>query len=52
MQANEWRPSQFIAQDPHIPSLHDLLNDKVESYLSLIFKTASKYIGAQFFKST
>ena len=52
MQANEWRPSQFIAQEPQIPSLQDLLKDKVESYLSLIFNTASKYIGAQVFKST
>lgn len=35
MQANEWSPSQFIAQDPQIPSLHDLLNESVESKLSL-----------------
>ena len=49
--AKEWRPSQFIAQLPQIPSLQDLLKDKVESYVSLIFSKASKYIGAQLFKS-
>ena len=36
IQAKECRPSQFIAQEPQIPYLHDLLNDKVESRLSLI----------------
>ena len=35
MQASEWSPSQFIAHDPQIPSLHDLLKDNVESRLSL-----------------
>lgn len=36
MHAKECIPSQFIAQLPQIPSRQDLLNDKVESYLSLI----------------
>lgn len=46
MHAKVTRPSQFIAQDPQIPSLHDLLNDKEESKLSLMYKRASKNIGA------
>ena len=36
MHAKECIPSQFIAQLPQIPSRQDLLNDKVESCLSLI----------------
>lgn len=35
IQEREWRPSQFIEQDPQIPSLHDLLKERVESRLSL-----------------
>ena len=35
MQASECKPSQFIEQEPQIPSLHDLLNDNEESKLSL-----------------
>jgi hypothetical protein len=35
MQAKEWSPSQFMAHDPQIPSLHDLLKESVESILSL-----------------
>lgn len=44
-QAKVCNPSQFIEQDPHIPSLHDLLNEKVESQWFLIYNKASKYIG-------
>jgi len=50
-QARECNPSQFIEHDPQIPSLHDLLKDKDGSCLSLIYKRASKYIGAHLFKS-
>jgi hypothetical protein len=35
MQAKEWSPSQFMAHDPQIPYRHDLLNERVESILSL-----------------
>jgi hypothetical protein len=35
IQASECNPSQFIEHDPQIPYLHDLLNDRVESKLSL-----------------
>jgi len=31
IQANEWSPSQFMAQDPQIPYRQDLLKERVES---------------------
>lgn len=52
MQAKEWRPSQFMAQEPQMPSLQDLLKVRVESMSSLILIKASKYIGLMVFKST
>ena len=36
IQAKEWRPSQFMAHEPQIPYLQDLLNDKVESKFYLM----------------
>ncbi len=41
----------FIAQDPHIPSLHDRLNVNVGSISFLILINASSTIGPVWFKS-
>jgi len=46
IQAKVCNPLQFTLQDPHIPSLQDLRIDKLLSRLSLIYKIASKNIGA------
>jgi len=51
MQANECNPLQFIAHDPHIPYLHDLLNANVESKFYLTYINASRYIGGIFLRS-
>ncbi len=47
MQARELQPPMFMAQEPQIPSLHDLLNVKVGSISLLILIKASKTMGPQ-----
>lgn len=51
MQASECSPSQFMAQEPQMPSRQDRLSDRVESWVSFIFNKASKYMGAQSLRS-
>lgn len=45
MHARVLTPPIFIAQDPHIPSLQDLLNVKVGSISFLILIKASRTMG-------
>lgn len=40
-----------MEHEPQIPYRHDLLNDNVESKLSLMYNNASKYIGGIFLRS-
>ena len=49
--ARVFTPSIFIAHDPHIPSLHDLLKVNVGSISFLILIIASRTIGPHFDKS-
>lgn len=45
-------PLMFIAQDPQIPSRHDLRNVSVGSCSDLILMRASSTMGPQSFRST
>jgi hypothetical protein len=45
MHARELQPPIFIAQEPQMPSLHDLLNVSVGSISLLILIKASRTIG-------
>ena len=47
MQANVFVPLIFMAQDPQIPSRHDLRNVKVGSISFFILINASSTIGPQ-----
>ena len=47
MHARELHPPMFMAQDPQIPSLHDLLKVKVGSISLLILTRASRTMGPQ-----
>ena len=51
MQASVCKPSQFMAHEPQMPSLHDLLKASVESRLSLTYRRASRYMGGIFLRS-
>ena len=46
-QARQFLPFMFMAQEPHIPSLQDLLNAKVGSISFLIRIRASRTMGPQ-----
>lgn len=50
-QASLLTPSTFMAQEPHIPSLQDLLYVKDESCSVLILFKASSIIGLQLFQT-
>jgi hypothetical protein len=52
MQASVLIPPMFIAHDPQIPSLHDLLNVSVGSISFLILTSASSTMGPHAFRST
>ena len=52
MQARVLTPPIFIAHDPQMPSLQDLLNVTVESISFLILMSASRTMGPHVFRST
>ena len=51
-QASVFVPLIFIEHEPHIPSLHDLLNVSVGSTLFFMYMIASNNIGPILFRST